>query len=200
MAEERTKAEITKDKVVEAVLFIIATEGMSGVTTRKICEKAGIAKGTLYHHFNNIEDVLMQSFDIISQKMIDGFKAMSFDSVEHFFTEIGLMAINEVEKQKKNGMKTTSLFDEMINNPTMHQVSKDIHHKWYELTKAKIRELADHEVSPEVSSDIAKTLNIVIAGFKTMLYFEDDLESIKKLWKKQAHRLASYTDENKWRD
>ncbi len=200
MVEERSKAEITKEKVVEAVLHIIATEGMKGVTTRKICEKAGIAKGTLYHHFDNIEDVLVQSLDIISQKMIDGFKAMTFNSVEHFFTDIGLMAIAEVEKQKQDGLKTTSLIDEMINNPTMHKATKIIHKKWYELVKAKIHKLAEHDVSEEVASDIAKTLNIVIAGFKTTLYFEDDLDSIKRLWKKQAHRLASFTDEHKWRD
>lgn len=200
MAEERTKAEITKDRIVEAVLTIISSDGMKGLTTRKLCEKAGIAKGTLYHHFDNIEDVLMQSLDIISQKIIDGFKATTFNSVEHFFTDIGLMAITEVEKQKKNGLKTTSLLDEMINNPTMYKATKLIHQKWYELTKAKIKKLSEHEVSEEVASDIAKTLNIVIAGFKTTLYFEDDLDSMKRLWKKQAHILASYTDENKWRN
>jgi predicted house-cleaning noncanonical NTP pyrophosphatase (MazG superfamily) len=90
--------------------------------------------------------------------------------------------------------------DELINNSDMHKATKAIHHQWYELVKAKIHELAEQKVSDEVATEIAKTLNIVIAGFKTMLYYEDDLESIKRLWKKQAHRLASYTDENKWRD
>lgn len=200
MVEERTKADITKEKVVAAVFEIVASEGMKGLTTRKLCEKAGIAKGTLYHHFENMDDIVIQSLEILSYKMMDGFKAMSFDSVEHFFVTIGLMAIDSVEKQKEKGLKTTSLMDELINNSDMNKATKIIHQKWYELTKSKILELAEHDISDEVASEIAKTVNIVIAGFKTMLYYEDDLDSIKKLWKKQAHRLASFTDENKWRD
>jgi hypothetical protein len=147
-----------------------------------------------------MDDIIIQSLEILSYKMMDGFKAMSFDSVEHFFVTIGLMAIDSVEKQKEKGLKTTSLMDELINNTDMHKATKAIHSQWYELVKEKIVELTEHEISDEVVSDIAKTLNIVIAGFKTTLYFEDDLDSIKRLWKKQAHRLASYTDENKWRD
>ena len=200
MAEEKTKADITKEKVVTTVLEIVAVEGMKGLTTRKICEKAGIAKGTLYHHFENMDDIVIQSLNILSSKMMKGFGTMSFDSVEHFFTTLGLMAIDAVEKQKEKGMKTTSLMDELINNSNMFKATKLIHKQWYEIVRSKILELTDNRVSDEVASEIAKTLNIVIAGFKTMLYYEDDLDSIKKLWKKQAHRLASFTDESKWRD
>lgn len=110
---------MTKEKIVQAVMKIIAAEGMKGLTTRRICTEANVAKGTLYHHFQNMDDLLLKSVKHISDKMMVSIEAMKFKDVEDFFTTIGLFAIDSVEQQKKNGLRTMSVFDELINNPNL---------------------------------------------------------------------------------
>lgn len=43
--------------ILEAALDVVARQGMDGTTTRHIAERAGISVGTLYHYFNDKNDV-----------------------------------------------------------------------------------------------------------------------------------------------
>lgn len=191
---------MTKDRIVEAVMKILGAEGMKGLTTRKICVEAGVAKGTLYHHFENMDSLFLESLKFIQDSMMDKIKSIDFKNIEDFFMTLGIMAIDAVEQQKKNGLRTLSVFDELVNNPVLHKFSKDVHKQWNDITKEKIIKFSKGSVSDETAREIALTFSIVIGGFKTILYYEDDLEFVKKLWKKLAKRLAKYVNEEKWRD
>lgn len=190
---------MTKEKIVQAVMKIIAAEGMKGLTTRRICTEANVAKGTLYHHFQNMDDLLLKSVKHISDKMMVSIEAMKFKDVEDFFTTIGLFAIDSVEQQKKNGLRTMSVFDELINNPNLYKATQDVHRMWIDISTEKIMALSPGNLSREVAYEISMTFNIVVGGFKSILYFQDDLEFVKKLWLKHAKQLAKYVNEEKWR-
>ncbi|HPA57410.1 MAG TPA: TetR/AcrR family transcriptional regulator [bacterium] len=191
---------MTKEKIVQAVMKIIAAEGMKGLTTRRICTEANVAKGTLYHHFQNMDDLLLKSVKHISDKMMVSIEAMKFKDVEDFFTTIGLFAIDSVEQQKKNGLRTMSVFDELINNPNLYKATQDVHRMWIDISTEKIMALSPGNLSREVAYEISMTFNIVVGGFKSILYFQDDLEFVKKLWLKHAKQLAKYVNEEKWRE
>ncbi|HQN74252.1 MAG TPA: TetR/AcrR family transcriptional regulator, partial [bacterium] len=133
---------MTKEKIVQAVMKIIAAEGMKGLTTRRICTEANVAKGTLYHHFQNMDDLLLKSVKHISDKMMVSIEAMKFKDVEDFFTTIGLFAIDSVEQQKKNGLRTMSVFDELINNPNLYKATQDVHRMWIDISTEKIMALS----------------------------------------------------------
>lgn len=194
-----SRANDTKAKIVEVVMKIIARDGFKNLTTRKICEEAGIAKGTLYHHFENMDNVVAESIRFVHTQMLEHFEKMEFDSLEQFFHVLGQTSISAVEKQKKNGLKTVSFFDEFVNNPLLYKLQKDILQEWHNLICRKIQILTEEKMSDEVLKEIGTMLYIVVSGFKMILYFEDDIEMIKKLWKKQSSIFASHVGENKWR-
>lgn len=197
---EIQKVDLTKEKIVEAVMKIIGAEGMKGLTTRRICQEANVAKGTLYHHFENMDDLLLQSVKHISDRMINSINMMKFNDIEDFFTTIGLMAIDSVEQQKKNGLRTMSVFDELVSNQDLYKATKEVHRQWIDISTQKIIELAPGHLSKETAYEISMTFNIVIGGFKSILYFQDDLQFVKKLWRKHAKQLAKYVNDEKWRE
>ena len=190
---------MTKEKIVQAVMKIIAAEGMKGLTTRRICTEANVAKGTLYHHFQNMENVVAESIRFLHEQMLEHFETAKFKTLEEFFLTLGEASISAVEQQKKNGMKSFSFFDELVNNPVLYQLQKETLKEWHNLICRKIQLLTKEKISAEVLKEISTTLYIDIAGFKTVLYFEDDIDLIRKLWKKHAKQLVEHVNEEKWR-
>lgn len=50
----------TRERILEAAGKILAEEGPSALTTRRVCDAVGVTMPTLYHHFTN-RDALVQA-------------------------------------------------------------------------------------------------------------------------------------------
>ncbi|AFK87538.1 MULTISPECIES: TetR/AcrR family transcriptional regulator [Thermoanaerobacterium] len=53
----------TKEKIFNAAIDIISQKGFYKATMDEIADKAGVAKGTLYYHFNSKDDILIFLID-----------------------------------------------------------------------------------------------------------------------------------------
>ena len=51
-------AQATRIKIITAAYAIVGEESFAGLTSNKLVSVAGIAKGTLYHHFKSLDDVV----------------------------------------------------------------------------------------------------------------------------------------------
>ncbi len=194
-----SRGDQTKAKIVEVVMKIIARDGFKDLTTRKICEEAGIAKGTLYHHFENMDNVVAESIRFMHDQALAYFENKDFGTLEEFFYTLGDVSMSIVIEQKENGRRLVSFFDETVSNPLLYDLQRQTLKDWHDLICRKIQFYTEEEISDEVLKEIGTTLYIVVAGFKLVLYFEDDVEMIKSLWKKHSKILASHVGEDKWR-
>ena len=97
--EMNSKVDLTKAKIVDTVMKIIARDGMKGLTTRRICTEADVAKGTLYHHFLKMEDVVAESIRFLHKQMLEQFEKAKFKTLEEFFLSLGEASISAVEEQ-----------------------------------------------------------------------------------------------------
>ena len=52
------KAEVRRAEIVEAARFLFQTQEYEKVTMQAVMERLGIAKGTIYHHFQSKEELL----------------------------------------------------------------------------------------------------------------------------------------------
>lgn len=52
----------SKDKLINATIEAIFTEGLYGVTTAKIAEKAELSEAMIYKHFKNKSQMIIQTF------------------------------------------------------------------------------------------------------------------------------------------
>lgn len=59
--QERSRATI--DAIVEGAERALVTHGMEHTTIQKIAETAGVSVGSLYHHFSNKEEILVELFE-----------------------------------------------------------------------------------------------------------------------------------------
>lgn len=116
----------TKSKIIDAAMEILSTEGVSGLTSGKLAKKLNMSKGTLFHHYENMEELHVAVLDVIIDSSVQEIDSSDFDSVKEFvemvvdtifidmeryragyaalFSFIGSAESNEVYRKKLKGM------------------------------------------------------------------------------------------------
>lgn len=72
-----TRAEqkqLTRQKLIEATMEVIAVEGFSGVTMAKVAEKACLSRGIANFHFRSKEQLLLEILRTLHKEFDDGWK------------------------------------------------------------------------------------------------------------------------------
>jgi AcrR family transcriptional regulator len=55
---ERTKAELTRERLLDATLDVMRGQGVAALTLENVAQRAGISKGGLLHHFHSKDDLI----------------------------------------------------------------------------------------------------------------------------------------------
>lgn len=61
----------TKEKIIKAVSSVYIEGGIQSVTMRKVAEKVGIGKSTVYEHFESKEDMIVQTFLYVANNLVE---------------------------------------------------------------------------------------------------------------------------------
>lgn len=57
----------------EALLLLLEKKEYEFITVKEICEKAGVNRSTFYLHYESIEDLLMETIDLINKRFMSAF-------------------------------------------------------------------------------------------------------------------------------
>lgn len=69
-SKEEVVEEFRKQTICDAALRAVARKGMSNVTVQDIADEAGVAKGTIYIYFQSREEILAQTMDISTERLL----------------------------------------------------------------------------------------------------------------------------------
>lgn len=59
----------------EALLYLLEKKDFKYITVKEICKKAGVNRSTFYLHYENTEDLLAESIEMINKKFISSFNS-----------------------------------------------------------------------------------------------------------------------------
>ena len=79
MTEASTRSQTQTDRrseIAEAALRVLGREGHAGLTARKVAAEAGLALGHISYHFNGMDEVLAEAYQLLSARL----RAASDDS------------------------------------------------------------------------------------------------------------------------
>lgn len=66
-----------KDKLLDVAYRVLEEEGASALTTRRVCEEAGVTMPTLYHHFGNRDGLLSAVHAVALEKFMAKKRALA---------------------------------------------------------------------------------------------------------------------------
>ncbi len=64
LVAKRLKPVERRADIVNAALSILAREGASALTASRLCEAAGVSRGNLFHHFESLDAVVLEAFEL----------------------------------------------------------------------------------------------------------------------------------------
>ena len=88
MATKKQQTEITKQKIISASLKILSQEGSSGLTSGKLATATGISKGTIFHHYKDMEEIQLAVLEFLIDSIGSNMKAKEFRDLNHFMTTV----------------------------------------------------------------------------------------------------------------
>jgi len=187
--------ENTKKKIIaEATFLLTLKNGFGNVSIKEIQEASGLSRGSIYHYFNDKEEIFMYMVDIyLSDNFFEYKKAIkkSSDSfikrIENVFHSV--LILDEKEfifpdsfKYKYDNKKYFQIFYSSVYKPTK---CKLILHKLYEESFNFYRELVEEAVeNKEINDDtdvdaLAMSIHTILKGCLHLWVFYPDLPSKK---------------------
>lgn len=84
MVTRKEQAEQTRQKILDATHSLICEEGIHSLSSLKIVQKAGISKGSFFHHFPQIEDLYLFMLDQLVLSFDEEISPKKYKNLEEF--------------------------------------------------------------------------------------------------------------------
>ncbi|WP_051559796.1 TetR/AcrR family transcriptional regulator [Marinobacterium jannaschii] len=81
-------AELTRLHILQAATDIIAEKGLAALTAGSLISRAGISKGGLYHHFRQMDEVVLAALDQLVDEYLAGLQTVSAQRPEVLFAQL----------------------------------------------------------------------------------------------------------------
>lgn len=180
----------TKDRIRAAATTILAREGMSGLSAKKIADEAGISKSNIFHHYHSVDDILVDLFEKITLETAQSLSSFEFSSLEEFFHALGELTLNLSEKNEETFIALFHYFNYALINP-------DYKHRIQNLKQQLTEAYGDYilkiePISPAVLLDIAESIVITLDAFGMHYSLDRDTEKFLNQWQIQSDMYCRY--------
>lgn len=180
----------TKDRIRAAAISILAREGMSGLSAKKIADEAGISKSTIFHHFHAVDDILVDLFEVITSEATRSLSSFNYESLEEFFRALGKLTIELAEKNRETFIALFHYFNYALIHP-------DYKHRIHNLKQQLIKVYSNciqaiEPTKPAVLINIAESIVITLDAFGMHYSLDGDKEKFLNQWKIQSDMYCRY--------
>ena len=73
------RADETRDRIMEAAVETLSSEGITGTTARAIADRGGFNQALIFYHFRSVPQLLMEAFTRTSDEQIARYEAAAKD-------------------------------------------------------------------------------------------------------------------------
>jgi len=128
MAERkrRFKPDVRKAQIIEVTKQLILEKGLPWATVMRIAEALNVSHTTLYYHFKNRREILLETFKTVMDEVIGSFTGDT-DNVLDFFHKSSITIYDQARKNPKLGRLFLELLcappEEIIYDEAQKQLS-----------------------------------------------------------------------------
>lgn len=177
------KSHETKKKIIFSALELLAKGGYEAFTAQNIINKAGISKGSLYHHFKSIDDIPVEAIKhlISSKKYVPSVKLDLFYSFEDYLNHYYNYFI---ENSKKTDILSISLY---YNQKSLHneeyRVNKNcLTNDLFEYHKNTIQFFYSKTIPDEIISPLIALIIFTTEGITAHSFMYQNPDKFKSTW------------------
>lgn len=90
MPGQRKSTEERREEIADVALELIAEEGLRKFTVANISERVGLAEGTIFRHFEDVDDIVLEAVDRLQEVLLEAASGIAtpedepLDRIEQF--------------------------------------------------------------------------------------------------------------------
>jgi TetR/AcrR family transcriptional repressor of bet genes len=169
----RTRAEQkqqTRQRLIEATMEVIASEGFSGVTMAKVAEKAGLSRGIGNFHFQSKEQLLLETLRTLYREFDEGWRNAVADAgsspVDQITALIKTILTPPIGDTKKVAI-WLAYWGEAPSRKTYLEICEVHDHEWDNAVEEILQQMVDDRFNSHGMNlaAIAESLTAMMDGF-----------------------------------
>ena len=160
----------TRQKLIEATMEVIASEGFSSVTMAKVAEKAGLSRGIGNFHFKSKEQLLLETLRALYKEFDDGWRNAVADagsSPTDQLKDLIKTTLNPPIADYKKVAVWLAYWGEAPSRKKYLKICAAHDREWDAAVENIVKQMVDDEFNPHGMSlaKIAQSLTAMMDGF-----------------------------------
>ena len=161
IAYRRKTATERRRELIEAGIACLGRSGISGFTIDQICREAGVSRGLINHHFKTKEELLVQTYAIMTEHLL--FEADAVDA-ESRLRDIVETSFDEQSFNRSNLRAWLSIWSEVPNNDALQALHVNRYRQYRQRIEAALKAAFEaRDLQPD-SASIARQMIALIDG------------------------------------
>lgn len=139
----------TRERILQASVTLLSAKGLDGYTAASLAREAAVSKGTLFHHFSSLDEVLFATLEWHVHEFNQALGKRPYDSVNALLMGIAETAVEAQQEQGPNftrGLVSFSLkasYDPRFNTLLKSMIENHARHLGRQLAQLSGRKADD---------------------------------------------------------
>jgi TetR/AcrR family transcriptional regulator, transcriptional repressor for nem operon len=187
--EMSTRAEVSRQRIVEAAAELMAVQGYERTCLESLLERAGVSKGNFYHHFVSKEDLglaVLEHLGTESHKFLREAMERREEPLDQLAAMFDALVTATTERECRGGCPLGNLAAEMsdANEAFRGQLAR-IFDGWRAMVEAALAEAARRSQRPAV--DVGSLAHHIISSLEGSLLMAKLTREVGELANTVAH-------------
>ncbi|BCE01346.1 TetR/AcrR family transcriptional regulator [Marinicellulosiphila megalodicopiae] len=176
----------TKLKILNHTIQLIGEEGLSGLSAGNLVKQIGISKSTIFHHFESIDQLLIESFDLLIEQLFIQ-QDVKYPSSQEYLDALGEQTLYACEHYNKFITAYFMFFTKSIFNNDIKQKLKRSINKF----KCNMKNDLSAYFSKEEAEDYAELIFTSLDGMAIHFLIFKNNQKFMKSWKLLSNKLIT---------
>jgi AcrR family transcriptional regulator len=166
----------TKERIVDAALGTLKTNGFAGTSAREIAKTGGFNQALIFYHFGSVQNLLLAALDVVSERRLRAYHP-AFERARTL-SELAVLARDIYREDLENGYVT--VLGEMVGGGVSNlELGRQVVARlepWVEMVERKVRALvAGSLLAPVIPArDLAFAIIALYLGIDMLSHLDGD--------------------------
>ncbi len=184
----------TKAKIIEAAMDLLSTEGINGLTSGKLAKKLSMSKGTLFHHYESMEDLHVAVLDTIIDSTAQELRSSEFNSAKELVEMIVDSVFKGMEQNRVGYAGDFNFIGSAESNEVYRTKLKAMFETAIDRWAVLLSEKLQKDIPREKLYDMIRLIDMHFAGLLTHNIIFQDPETYRALTTRFLHMVISDLD------
>ena len=185
------RGEATRRRILEASFQILGERGRRGLTARLVAERAGVSKGTLFHHFATLDAIPLAAAELLVTEITESVDAAKHRDARSYLRALGPASLRYVEQNAEAMKAMNAYFAEAFFDEKYRDAVAAVFTSALQEVRAGLATHAADSVSRARLDAMAVAVAAMLDGMTLHALLLGDSKRFHRAWRVAADALAA---------